>query len=280
MTKNLTHFSAIAADYDAFVLDLWGVIHDGVVMYPSAADCLAELHAAGKRVVFLSNAPRRAAVAEAGLQRFGIPRAQFEHVITSGEVAHHWVAGGKAKHLGDRCVFIGLEADLPVLTGLSIERVPHPDQADFVFCAGYDYLFQPPQDQETRLKKCLARKLPMLCVNPDYEVVRQDGSVIYCAGHLARRYEELGGTVTYIGKPHKIVYDAVFDHFADMPRDRILAVGDSLHTDIAGANQAGIASALITGGILQRELDAGVPLAELCRRRNATPDFVLPAFRW
>ncbi len=270
----------IAANYDAFILDLWGVIHDGVEMYPSAAACLAELHAAGKHVVFLSNAPRRAVVAEQGLKRFGVPAAQFERVITSGEVAHHWIASGQGAYLGDRCVFIGLEADLPVLQGLSLERVAHPDQADFIFCAGYDYLFQPPQDQETRLKKCAARNLPMLCINPDYEVVRQDGSVIYCAGHLARRYEELGGKITYIGKPHKVVYDAVFEHFAGIPKDRILAVGDSLHTDIAGANAAGIASALITGGILKREMEAGVALETLFTQQRARPEYVLPAFVW
>ncbi len=279
MTQTLTHLAPIAEQYDAFILDLWGVIHDGVEMYPTAAAYLAELHAAGKRVVFLSNAPRRAVEAEAGLARFGIPRAQYERVITSGEVAHHWIAQGGARHLGTRALFIGLEADLPVLEGLEITRVAAAEQAEFIFCAGYDYLFQPPQDQEARLKKCAARQLPMLCINPDYEVVRQDGSLIYCAGHLARRYAELGGQVTYIGKPHPRVYETALTHFADIPPSRILAVGDSLHTDIAGANHAGVDSALVTGGILKKKLDAGMSLPALCSAEKAHPSYVLEAFK-
>jgi HAD superfamily hydrolase (TIGR01459 family) len=281
--------SAIAGEYDAYILDLWGVVHDGVVMYPSAGETLRELTAAGKRIVFLSNAPRRASVVEAVLTKFGIPRESYEAIYSSGEVAHQWLASGQSS-FGGKCVFVGLEQDLPVLDGLPLERVENPAEASFVFCAGYDALFQDPSELEPRLSAWATAQLPMLCINPDITVVRQDGSTIYCAGHLARRYEELGGQVTYIGKPYPIVYEAIAAHFAaDAPRacnalpvarTRMLAVGDSLHTDILGANQAGIASALITGGIHSHDIAAGMSLEQLMERDHATPNYVLPAFAW
>ena len=283
------HFSHVAEQYDAFILDLWGVIHDGVVMYPSAGECLAQLAKSGKRIVFLSNAPRRASVVQAALDKFGVPRESYEAIYSSGEVAHDWLASG-ASGYGSKCDFVGLEQDLPVLDGLNLTRVDQASDADFIFCAGYDALFQDPAELEPRLHAWAKLNLPMLCINPDITVVRQDGSTIYCAGHLAKRYTALGGQVTYVGKPYPIVYDAIRAHFADSaPRAcnvspvapaRILAVGDSLHTDILGANQAGIASALITGGIHSHDIARGETLGSLMKRDHATPDYVLPAFAW
>ena len=290
MPHNLSHLSAIAADYDAFVLDLWGVVHDGVTMYPAAGECLKQLHAAGKRVVFLSNAPRRATAVQKVLDNFGIPRDSYEAIYSSGEVAHGWLLSDAGRAWGSHCIFVGLEMDLPVLDGLPLTRVENPAEADFILCAGYDALFQDPGELTPRLQAWAAAKLPMLCINPDIIVVRQDGTTIHCAGHLAQRYIGIGGQVTFIGKPYPIVYDAIRAHFAESaPRachvqpvaaTRILAVGDSVHTDILGANQAGIASAFVTGGIHARELAEGLSPEKLYARDGATPDFVLPAFGW
>jgi HAD superfamily hydrolase (TIGR01459 family) len=276
----LDSFATIAARYDAFVLDLWGVVHDGVAMYPQAGECLAQLKAAGKRVVFLSNAPRRARAVQAVLQRLGVPDDQYEAIYSSGEVAHGWLANGGLAELGNACVFVGLEQDRPMMDGLPLREVTDVEAANFVFCTGYDALFQDPAELEPRLSQWAAAKLPMLCINPDITVVRQDGSTIYCAGHLATRYAALGGRVQWVGKPHARVYDAVRAHFSGIAPERMLCVGDSLHTDIAGANAAGLDSALITGGIHARELAAGETLNVLMTRDHATPSYVLPGFAW
>lgn len=271
--------SAILARYDAFLIDLWGVIHDGSALYPGVAETVGQLHAQGKRVIFLSNAPRRTHQAEAVLTRLGIPRTQYEAIMTSGEAAHYQLM--RERPYGPRYYYLGPGKDEEVIADLPYERVYQPEEADFILNSGFEYDYQPTQEIEPLLAHLLRLNLPLLCINPDIEVVKQDGTRLLCAGWVAGHYAQAGGRVRYIGKPHPYVYELCMALLDGLAPPRILAIGDNLATDIAGAQGAGLASLLITGGILQTEC-GGIPhdetLERLMAQSGARPDYILPSF--
>lgn len=252
----LSGLHAVAAAYDGFILDLWGVLHDGATPYPGAVDCLKHLAAAGKRVVLLSNAPRRVAEVVKRLTEIGFAPDLYHGVMSSGEDAwRHLKRREDPFHaaLGRRCYHLGPERDAGMLTGLDIEPAATPAEADFILNTGPWGWHERVEDYEERLRDAAARGLPMICANPDL-VVHHAGRLEICAGTLARRYEELGGAVRWHGKPFASIYAPCFAMLEVADRRRILAVGDSLRTDIAGANAVGIDSVLIAGGIHGEEL--------------------------
>lgn len=275
----LPSLSPIAPNYDAFLLDLWGCVHDGTALYPGAAECLRELKSSGKRVLFLSNAPRRAVRAQVVLDRLGIPRDLYEAVVTSGEVGYAALAGTP---LPSTYFYIGPPHDADVLSGLPYRPAQTLEQAGFILNVGFGSEGEGRQDWRELLAPALKLGLPMVCLNPDLEVVKITGERHPCAGIIAKEYESLGGRVTYFGKPYPEVYEHCLALWPGTPRGRILAVGDGLHTDILGAKRSGIASALVTGGILHKEL--GDVSEQAVRAYLATqdvqPDYVLPGLCW
>ena len=281
--QHLDHFAPLAAAYRGFIVDLWGVVHDGVTPYPGAVDCLARLRAAGRRVVLLSNAPRRAAVAAAGMERMGIARDLYDGIVTSGEVTHALLRDrdlpGFAA-LGRRLWHIGPERDHSVFAGLDYQPAPDPASADFVLNTGPDDTRHPvsidPWAEE--LAACRAAGLPMVCANPDLEVIR-GGERVICAGALAQHYAALGGQVLWVGKPDPAVYRPVLALLGFPGRD-VLAVGDALRTDMAGAAAVGVDGCWVLGGIHGADL-AGPEAAEAAARAaGLAPCATLPAFRW
>lgn len=291
MIARLDRFAPLAERYDGFVLDLWGVIHDGVTPYPGAIATLEALRRAGKRSVLLSNAPRRAVAAQAAMRAMGIPDDLYDGILTSGEAVHRalrdrsdpWFAG-----LGRRFLHIGPERDRNVFDTLDLDEVTTPEQAEFVINTGPDdhKPGQTVEDFRPLLARCRAAALPMICANPDLEVIR-GGVRVICAGALAQDYAAMGGEVKSLGKPDPAIYPTVFDMLGITDRRRILAVGDALRTDIAGATAAGIDGAWVIGGIHAEELGAvngTLPPAEVLERAAAAqglrPIAALPAFVW
>lgn len=282
--------AAVADDYDGFVLDLWGVVHDGHEPYPHTLDCLARLKAAGKRVVMLSNAPRRAEGVMAAMAEMGIPRALYDDAITSGELT--WRALRERKDpwhaaLGRRFIHIGPERDYGLWDGLDIDLHGHPEDAEFVLNTGPWRDDETLEDFKALLQDCANLRLPMICANPDLEVLR--GSVrVICAGTLAAYYRDaLGGDVAYHGKPHAEAYAACLARMGLADRSRILAVGDSLITDVRGAAGAGLDTLLVTSGIHAEELGLAygdhpdaARLEAVCRRQGIVPKLATAAFRW
>jgi HAD superfamily hydrolase (TIGR01459 family) len=265
-----------AAHYDGFLIDLWGVVHDGTALYPHALGALQFLATQRKPVVFLSNAPRRAAKAQQNLTRLGIDASLYRTVITSGEVAHAWLAS--APHLGARYYYLGLSKDEDILDGLAAyTQVASPAEAEFVLNTGYETDFQPHAEILPVLQQLLQHNLPILCVNPDLEVVKQDGTQMLCAGSVAAEYARMGGSVHYVGKPHKNAYEAALSH---LPEGKILMIGDNPLTDILGAKGAGIDALLITGGVLHVQHGAlsEAQARTLCAQHGAHPTYVLPWF--
>ena len=275
--------------YDGWILDLWGTIHDGIRPLPGALDCMARLKAAGGRLLVLSNAPRRVDAVVARMDRVGIPRDLWDATLSSGEAA--WQALARRpddwhRRLGRRCLLIGRADDHSAVTGNGLEIVDRPAAAEFVVCVGLARPEETVADYEPLLRDCAGLGLPMVCANPDLEVLRGDVREL-CAGALAARYETLGGEVRQHGKPHAPIYRTALDLLGIEDPGRVAAVGDSLRTDIAGARAAGIASVLVTGGIHARALglrpgQAPRPdaLSVFCDAAGVRPLAAVPAFCW
>ena len=281
--RRLAHFSPLAAEYDGFILDLWGVIHDGVAPYPGAAECLSALRAAGKRVVLLSNAPRRAGAIQGQLRKMGIPASDFDGVMTSGEATYLMLRDRSDpwyRALGRSVFHLGPERDRNLLQGLDLNICDTPAGADFMLNTGPDDHLSPtePAGYDDVLMDCAARSLPMICANPDLEVIR-GGVRVICAGTLAQRYIVLGGDVRSLGKPDPAIYAPVLA-MLDVPRSRVLAVGDALRTDIAGAAAVGLDACWVLGGLHGAHL--GSDLATECEATASGlfPVAAIPHFVW
>lgn len=286
----LAGMAAVADRYDGFILDLWGTIHDGIRPWPGATECLAELKRRGKRILLLSNAPRRSHLAIERLGEMGVKRDLYDDVLTSGEAAHDALLRRDEpwhRRLGRRCYLLGPPKDDSVLEGVPHERVARLAEAEFIANIGTFRREDGLADYESLVREAAALKLPMVCCNPDYEVLRGDDREL-CAGAIARRYEELNGDVYYHGKPHAPIYDESLRRLGIADRRRVLAVGDALRTDVAGAAAYGMASVLVVStGILARDLGlapfqdlASAPLARQCAAEGWHPAAAMTAFRW
>ncbi len=279
----------LAARYDGFILDLWGVVHDGNQPYPGVLDALERLKAAGKPVVLLSNAPRRVPAIAERLSEIGIPAALYRGIHSSGEeVWQHLKARDTPFYaaLGPRCCFIGPTRDEGMIEGLDLVRVAAPEDADFFLNTGPWGWHETTELYEPVLQAGRARDLPMVCANADLTVVHR-GRRIICAGTLALRYEELGGRVSWHGKPYPSVYEASLALLGISDRRRVLMAGDSLRTDIAGARGAGIDAVWIVGGLHAEELGVrpGAPpdtarIAAALAAAGEAPLAVADEFRW
>ncbi len=281
--RRLAHFSPLATEYDGFILDLWGVIHDGVAPYLGAAECLLALRALGKRVVLLSNAPRRAGAIQGQLRKMGIPASAYDGVMTSGEATYLMLRDRSDpwyQALGNSVFHLGPERDRNVLHGLDLELCDTPDGAGFMLNTGPDDHLSPtdPAAYDAVLLDCAARGLPMICANPDLEVIR-GGVRVICAGTLAQRYVAMGGDVRSLGKPDPAIYAPVLA-MLDVPRSRVLAVGDALRTDIAGAAAVGLDACWVLGGLHGAHLGSNAATEAEATAAGLFPVTAIPHFIW
>ena len=284
-------FSVLKPHYDAAILDLWGVIHDGHQLYVGVAECLSTMRAQGMRILLLSNAPRRSDVVATQLGGLGLDPAAYDGIVTSGDVTREAIAEGiDAWHaaLGKAFYRLGPERDRGLMEGLDgWSAAPSLALADFILATGlFDDTTETVADYGPLFAEALGLGLPMICANPDLVVIRR-GERVLCAGSLAAAYEKIGGDVVYHGKPHPRVYEVCLARFGGVPRERIVAIGDSLRTDIAGARRAGIDAVFVTGGIHAEELGhepGGTPspgqLASLVDGAAHQPTAILPALVW
>ena len=280
----LASINDITEHYDAFLLDLWGVIHDGQTLYPGVRERIFALHEAGKKIIFLSNAPRRAHKAAEVLAKFGIDESLYDHVITSGEAMAGWLQSDNCT-LGNNYYFIGPKRDKDILDGFP-HKLAGLAQCDWILNVGYIDDSDPLSNYYNTLETAASMKKIMICANPDIEVVRQNGERLGCAGEIAAEYERRGGYVKYFGKPYGDVYTLSLSRLEGIDTSRVVMIGDSLHTDIKGANDAGINSVLITGGILKNTLhpDGQENIDEVALSRaieqheGATPTYTAPSF--
>ncbi|MBA5779000.1 TIGR01459 family HAD-type hydrolase [Stappia sp. F7233] len=277
---------AIAGDYRGLICDVWGVLHNGVTGFRPARDALARYRQeTDGAVVLVTNAPRPAGPIREQLGNLGIDREAYDDVVTSGDVTRLHIK----KYAGRPVLHIGPERDLPLFdeTGVTLGR---EDDAAAIVCTGLvDDTREVPDDYREQLKRLAAARLPMICANPDI-VVERGNSLIWCAGALARLYEDLGGSVMILGKPHAPIYDAALDRLsaitgAPITRWDVLAIGDGLPTDIRGAVSQDIDVLFITGGIHASDFGpTDTPDEALIRRRLAEEGLraraALPKLAW
>ena len=271
----LSGLREIASEYDALVCDVWGVLHDGQAAREEAVDALRQFRETRGRVVLLSNAPRPKRDVETMFKRLGVALDCYDEIVTSGIAARADLEKRKPAamfHLGperDRGIFEGLGI---ALTGI--------EEAEIVLNSGlFDDDVETPEDYKDRLARMKARELLMLCANPDW-VVQRGGKLIWCAGALANAYEKIGGAVVYYGKPMMAIYD--FVRAAAPGAKRMLAIGDGLHTDIKGANAAGMDALFIADGIHGEEIGAVTQghMAELFAKAGVHARAAMRALVW
>ncbi len=287
----LRGFSEIAQAYDLILCDVWGVLHDGKRHHRAAGEALIRFRELPgerrRRVVLVSNAPRPWRGVQAILDGFGVPREAYDAILTSGDLTHDMLAA----HPGTRVYHLGPERDLPIYEGLDVTLVPE-GEAERVVCTGlFDDDTETAEDYREALAAFREKNLPMICANPDL-VVERDKTLIPCAGVIAAAYAEIGGEVVYAGKPYRPVYDAAlakagaFDDGELPPSDRVIAIGDAIHTDIAGARGAGIPSLLVARGIHAEELGVSAEhhslgdVADWLGRQAVRPDAVIERLIW
>lgn len=283
--KFLASISDIKDHYDAFVIDIWGVLHDGAETYPGVLDCLRELQGCGKKVILLSNSGRRAHIVGTDLCGFGIGPELYTSVVTSGELtrlAFKTNVDSRLQCLGNRYYLFGSEK-YGLTAGLNLHRTVDAATADFILTIGIEGNPRSTEIYEETLQRLRQRGLVMVCANPDVSVNR-NGVLGIGPGALADYYEQLGGRVIYFGKPYKAVYNLCLGKLDDIATDRILIVGDSLKTDIAGASDCGIDNILIGTGIHCQEL-ATIPadvrqITSLCQAEDIFPTMIAKGFVW
>lgn len=237
--------------YDGFILDQWGVLHNGIQPYEGVIDALNYLKQRKKQVVILSNSAKRSDDNIERLKKLGIKPALYKEVVTAGEVAWQGLKTQKEapfKGLGNKCYLISRPDDLSLLKGLDIEVVKDIEQATFILISSFDPNAMRIEDLDPIFKKGVAKRLHAICANPDMVTVYGHERAIG-PGAVAKRYHELGGMAHLIGKPHKTIFRYAQGLFDGVIPSRILVVGDSLQHDIAGGMAVDMDTAFITQGI-------------------------------
>ena len=248
------HFSTLAPDYDVVLCDVWGVVHNGIAAFTQACDALMRFRARGGAAVLITNAPRPSEAVARQLDRLHIPREVYDGMVSSGDVTRNVILSRP----GESIYHLGPERDRSIFSGLKVRFAPL-ETADYVICSGIeDDDTEMPEDYRVRLQAMLARRLFMLCGNPDVVVERGD-RLVYCAGAIADLYATMGGEVFYAGKPYRPIYQqALAKAEAAQGRpvalDRVLAIGDSVRTDLRGAHAFGVDFLFVTSGIHAEEL--------------------------
>jgi HAD superfamily hydrolase (TIGR01459 family) len=284
----ISGLSELAPRYDAILCDVWGVLIDGLRCFPSAAAALRAFRRQGGRVALITNASRPSAEVTRQLDGLGVPRDCWDAIVSAGELALREIVARR----GQSCFHLGPPQDKGLFEAAAHligapPRLAGVEVADYVVCTGLvDDRRDEPQDYDDRLRAMLARRLTMLCANPDV-VVEVGDRRLYCAGALAQRYESMGGRVLTFGKPHSAIYDAARAALDARQRAvRVLAIGDGAETDLAGAGRAGLDCLFVTEGVHREEIRdaAGAldpeALERLFLRANARPVAMASELVW
>tara|TARA_Y100001936_G_C15992219_1_gene623017 strand:- start:420 stop:1271 length:852 start_codon:yes stop_codon:yes gene_type:complete len=267
--KKLDHLSQIYNKYDAFLIDLWGVMHNGIRLNASAMNVVQELEKQGKRIVFLSNAPRPSRKVVEFLKKLKMDEKFLKNVFTSGEAT---IESLKKNKFGKKFYHLGPERDDSLFSGIKINKTSL-DKCDFILCTG---LFDDKEEDlgyyKDLLKNFINKKF--VCTNPDL-IVHRGGEEEYCAGKIAEIFENLGGDVVYFGKPHKEVYLSCLKK-----NQKTLVIGDNLKTDIKGANNMNLDSVFITGGIYKSKIENENLMKKLFKENSVLANYYQNELTW
>jgi len=281
----ISHFRELADDYDVALCDIWGVIHNGVHAFAPAVEAMRAFRARGGTVVLVTNAPRPSGLVRAQVAGLRVPSDAFDSILSSGDITRQSVLA----HRGEPIFHLGPERDLPIFDGLDAQFTAL-ESAHFIVCTGlFDDETETPDDYRAMLERARARQLDMVCANPDI-VAERGTQLIYCAGALAEMYREMGGSVIFAGKPFAPIYEEALRQAqaargAPVDRGRVIAIGDSLRTDLEGANGFGIDCLFVSAGIHAAEFGAREKpdpqaVARVLRKATRLPLAVTPHLAW
>jgi HAD superfamily hydrolase (TIGR01459 family) len=253
------HFAERLSDLvdgvEVILSDIWGVVHNGLESFPEACEALHTYRQRGGTVILITNAPRPADSVQRQLRKLGVADETYDAIVSSGDLTRNFVAD----HPGKKIFWIGPERDSSIHRGLDAVMAPL-EQADYIICTGlFDDETESAEDYRAMMLQAREHKLPLICANPDIVVERGD-RLIYCAGAIAELYRELGGEAIFYGKPHRPIYEramALATERRGRPTslDRVLAIGDSVRTDLTGALGFGIDCLFLTRGIHSEEFE-------------------------
>lgn len=290
MMHQITFYSGLSNlqdRYDSFIVDLWGVIHDGTELFPNVLTALKKLSESQKEIIFLSNSPRRSSTLAKNLHELQIPETLYKALYSSGEDAYRALSLPRQApydHLGLKAYALSQPLHQGLYYDLDLDTVESIEDADFILNTGPQNFKI--EEYHSLLLQAETLKLPMVCVNPDISVVH-GGKLVLCAGALADYYQKIGGEVRYHGKPYPPVYQSVAEMFTQKDLKRTLAIGDSLITDIKGGNTFGIDTALVMTGLFEqefgRDFDPELHVSKLttaCHQKGVQPTYLLPQFQW
>lgn len=281
----ISSVSQIAGSYEAWLCDIWGVMHNGVRPFARAAQACERYRETGGTIVLLTNSPRPSGPVKQQLDEIGVPRTAYDDVVTSGDVARALMASEPVRPI----YHLGPQRDRPIIDGLDI-KLTDPEGADMVLCSGlFEDETETPDDYVELLQKIRDLKLPLICANPDIKVEKGD-KLIYCAGALAQEYQAIGGEVIYTGKPNTPIYDLALKKLQEikggtLERKKILCIGDGLKTDIAGAQDASldvlfIASAIHVDGHHEEAIVEADTIARLFENSTVLPVAAQGRLEW
>ena len=276
----LSSIAPLAETSEAWIVDIWGVMHNGARAYAAAGDACRRFRAEGGIVVLLSNAPRPFAAVVPHMTSLGVDPNAYDTGVTSGDATREMIADWQSRPL----LHIGPERDRGLFEGYDVRFSP-PETAEVAICSGlYDDSKETPADYAGLLEGLRARRVPMICANPDILVERGE-QLIYCAGALAADYEAKGGKVTYAGKPYAPIYDRTLREIAQLKgrpvaKENILCIGDGVETDLKGAHNAGFRSVFIASPIFLPDGLSALALTNLFADRPFSPIAALPTLAW
>ena len=287
----LKNLNEIINNYDGFIIDIWGVLWDGIEPYEYAQTTLEKLKKRNKKIILLSNAPRRAKVVSDKLSSIGIYNNLYDTIVSSGEVCRQECLANSSKIsvLGKKYYFIGQETDKGIALELEIKEVSSINKSSFLLVCGTRDFDHTLDNYIEELDEGLRYDLPLVCANPDKVVIRQNGKLITCAGILADYYQNNGGKVFRFGKPFEAMYKRSFNILKNLNSkltlNKILVIGDSLETDILGANNNKLSSLLVINGIHKHELNNSKNneiskncIESLCKKYSAFPNYIIKDF--
>ena len=267
--KKLDHLSEIYSFYDAFIIDLWGVMHNGISLNSGAMEVVKNLTKNNKRITFLSNAPRPNKKVVSFLRRLNMNEEYLKNVITSGEAA---IKSLKSQKFGVKFFHLGPQRDMSLFVGLESNKATL-ENSEFILCTG---LFDEHEDDlnyyKDLLKDQVSKKL--VCTNPDL-IVHRGTEEEYCAGSVAKIFESIGGEVVYFGKPYKEIYNLCLKK-----KEKTLVIGDNLNTDIRGANNLNLDSLFITGGVHRSEYKNENDLNNLLKKYKVKTKYFQSVLYW
>ena len=288
--KVLNNFREVANKYEAFIIDIWGVLWDGIEPYQYSIESLKKLINLNKYIILLSNAPRRSKVVSKRLEDIGIDSSYYHKIISSGEICRLKFLKNKEllNKFGDTYYFIGQEQDQTITELLKLTETDNIKKADFVLVCGTRRFEDTLNDYIKELDLAFSYNLPLICANPDKVVIRKTGELLVCAGSMAKYYKKKGGLVFQYGKPfietYKLCFDYLIQKNKNIDKNNILCIGDALETDILGANNFGLESLLIANGIHKNQLNphnttlSETHLKKFFETQKVIPKYILKEF--